>query len=334
MPYWIDPLADSRWGAFIERHPSSSVFHTSAWLAALRRTYGFEPAAITTSPPGDDLANAIPFCRVRSILTGKRLVSLPFSDHCRPLASPEELPSLLEAVQEAFRRERLKYVELRPLGVYGPPGFACSQRYVFHALDLRPPLGDILKKFHKDCIGRKIRRAAREGLATDAGRSDRLLDAFYDLQVITRRRHGLPPQPRKWFKNLLNEMGENATIRVAHSHERPVASILTLRHKRTEVYKYGCSKAEDNNLGGMQLLLWKAIEDAKNHGMEEMDLGRGDLDDAGLSQFKERWGAERHPLSYYRFPAQATRKARIPSFARLPRPVLIAIGRLLYRHMA
>jgi hypothetical protein len=337
MHYWIDPLTDRRWEEFIERHPASSVFHTPSWLAALCRTYCFDPAALTTSAPGEPLANGIPFCRVRSVLTGRRLVSLPFSDHCQPLASSEELPFLLEAAQESFRSERLKYVELRPLDPPAPPaldGFICSQKFFFHLLDLRPALDDIFKKCHGDCVRRKIRRAGREGLTVDAGRSDALLDDFYALQVITRHRHGLPPQPRQWFKNLLEEMGEKATLRVARAPGRAVSAILTLRHKRTEVYKYGASRAEDNNRGGMQLLLWTAIEDAKAAGMVELDLGRSDLDEAGLIQFKDRWGAQGRELAYYRYPTAAHPNPKLSLLGKLPKPVLIAMGRLLYRHMA
>jgi hypothetical protein len=90
MHYWIDPITDSRWPEFILRHPSSSVFHTPAWLTALQRTYGYTPLVLTTSPPGSKIENGIPFCRVNSILTGNRLVSLPFSDHWQPHAKVRE----------------------------------------------------------------------------------------------------------------------------------------------------------------------------------------------------------------------------------------------------
>src|SRR5271154_2890210 len=78
--YEVQPLTDRRWDEFLERHPRASVFHTTGWLKALRQTYGYEPIAYTTSPPGSDLRNAMIFCRVQSWLTGPRLVSLPFSD--------------------------------------------------------------------------------------------------------------------------------------------------------------------------------------------------------------------------------------------------------------
>jgi hypothetical protein len=337
--YWIDPIIDSRWAAFVDHHASSSVFHTPAWLRALHRTYGFVPLILTTCPPGQKLINGISFCRINSVLTGRRLVSLPFSDHCQPLACPEDMEILLPILMDTLDRDRLKYVELRPFAALMPTEFARSQHYYFHLLDLRPPLDAIFRKLHNDCIRRKIRRAEREGLTSDAGRSYKLIEEFFNLQVATRRRFGLPPQPRKWFMNLVDAMGENVTIRVARFQGRPVASILMLRHKQTAIYKYGCSDANDSNRGGTQLLLWQAIEDAKSEGMEAMDLGRSDIDDVGLITFKERWGAERRDLEYLRYPAhhyQTVRKSSVSGriMARLPNHALIAIGRLFYRHMA
>jgi hypothetical protein len=334
MHFWFDPIRDPRWMEFVNRNPDSSIFHTPEWMKALQRTYGFAPVGITTSPPGSELTNGIAFCRVQSFVTGKRLVSLPFSDHCQPLASGDELRELMLAVLGTIRRDRLKYAELRPPSPAVPPGLFPAQSFLLHTLDLRPPLNDILRRFHANCVRRKIRRAEREGLVTDAGRSESLLQDFYALQVITRKRHGLPPQPVQWFRNLISAMGEKATIHVARTYGRPIAAILMLRHKQTDVYKYGCSLASDNNRGGMQLLLWKAIEDAKAHGIEELDLGRCDVGDTGLAEFKERWGAERREMVYCRFPPgkpQIPTKASI--VALLPKPVLIAIGRLLYRHL-
>lgn len=338
MPYWIDPLTDPRWTEFIGRHPSSSAFHTTGWLQALNETYGFAPTAITTSAPGSGLENAIPFCFVSSFLTGKRLSSLPFSDHCQPLADSETLDFLGRALMEEFSRKNYRYLELRPRQDCRLPGFVPSQNFLFHSLDLRPSLDELFGGLHSDCIRRKIRRAERESLTVEAGTSDALVDAFFTMQMHTRRRQGLPPQPKVWFLNLVRAMPNSATIRLARHRGRPIAAILTLRHKRMETYKYGCSEAEDNNLGGMQLLLWQAIEDAKASGMTEMDLGRCDPDNEGLARFKERWGADRRQINYFRYPSVrgsvAKRDLAGKIFSRLPDQILAASGRILYRHFA
>ena len=111
----IDPLYDPRWAAFLERHPEASVFHTPPWLSALARTYGYEPVVYGQVQKGE-LASGTVFCRVRSWLTGSRLVSLPFSDHCQPLVSDfEDLEEMLSAVQTDRKTEQWKYIEIRPM---------------------------------------------------------------------------------------------------------------------------------------------------------------------------------------------------------------------------
>jgi hypothetical protein len=90
-----------------------------------------------------------------------------------------------------------------------------------------------------------------------------------DRRPLTRRRHQLPPQPKAWFRNLVDCLQDTVTIRVLSKQGRPVAGILTLSFKSTLVFKYGSSDARFNNLGGMLLLFWKAIQEEKRQGAKE-----------------------------------------------------------------
>src|SRR5690242_12812694 len=111
----IHPLTDVRWEQLVKKHVYGSVFHSPEWLEALRRTYGYEPVAFTTSAPGAELQNGIAFCYVDSWLTGRRLVSLPFSDHCDPLIdSSDHMLIFLSAIEQSLRQWKLRYIEMRP----------------------------------------------------------------------------------------------------------------------------------------------------------------------------------------------------------------------------
>src|ERR1700722_3420959 len=112
----LDPLKDPRWNDLLERHPAASVFHSTEWLEALRRTYGYESMALTTSPPGQPLKNGLVFCRIESWMTGRRLVSRPFSDYCEPLTPrAEDISVFLHALREEARTGKWRYIEIRPL---------------------------------------------------------------------------------------------------------------------------------------------------------------------------------------------------------------------------
>src|SRR5947209_1652919 len=262
----IDPLQDARWESFVQRHPRSSVFHSSAWLKALSQTYGYQPLVLTTARRNQDLESAVVFCHIKSWLTGRRLVSLPFSDHCEPLLhSEDDLQVFATALEEEARKRNWWYIEMRPLTPFEiRTSLSRAQvNYSFHQLDLSPSLTTLFNNFHKNSIQRKIRRAEREGLVYEEGRSDPLLDSFYRLFQITRQRHYLPPPPKAWFRNLIDAFGNDLKIRVARKDGRAVASILTLRHKDTLVYKYGSSDSSLHKLGGMHLLFWNSIQEAK-----------------------------------------------------------------------
>ncbi len=345
----VDPLTDPRWRIFLERHPRSSIFHTVAWLEALKRTYGYSPVAFTTSTPGIDLRNGMVFCRVHSRLTGRRLVSVPFSDHCEPLVDdPKEFSTLVSSFQARLRKERLKYIECRTVADLNQPTHLFHSRYTysFHQLDLTPRLDTLFEHFHRDSTQRKIRRAQREGLVYEEGVSRSLLAAFYRLHLMTRQRQGLPPQPRQWFENLIACFGSALKIRVASKDGRLIAAILTIRHKATLVYKYGASDAQFNNLGGTQLLFWKSIQEAKRDGLQVFDLGRSNMENSGLVTFKNRWGARESTLCYSRFTLSAESRANYRAggpdwesklakkvLAYLPRPLWRFVGELLYKHI-
>ncbi len=175
--YRIDPVRDLRWADFLQRHPQASVFHTPGWLEALRRTYGYQPVALTTSGPGKELENGLLFCEVKSWVTGRRMVSLPFSDHCQPLVDDAAtLQYLLSSLDWHSKDQNFKYVELRPVvlaasGRSFPAGFSEAESFCFHKLDLRPTLDKLFSGLHKSCVQRKIRRAKREALDYEEGAS-------------------------------------------------------------------------------------------------------------------------------------------------------------------
>src|SRR5580700_5430450 len=155
----IDPLFDPRWAALVDSHTRASVFHSPNWLQALRTVYGYIPFVVTTCPPGTRLTNGLVFCRVKSWLTGRRLVSLPFSDHCEPLVdSVEDQDILTAALERELGRGGYRYFEIRPLEPLGlvTPLRHSTATYAFHQLDLRSSLDAIFRNFHKSSTQRKI----------------------------------------------------------------------------------------------------------------------------------------------------------------------------------
>jgi hypothetical protein len=342
--YELNPLNDPRWQEFVSRQPHATAFHNSGWIRALAETYRYEPLVLTTSPPDRPIEEGIPFCRVESWLTGKRLVSLPFADHCDPLFSSSGfLESLKQWIKAQIDERKWKYVECRPISSSPNDysGFHRGRTYFFHSLDLRSGAEHIFSTMHKNCIQRMVRRAEREKLTYEVGQSSKLMDDFYWLLIKTRRRLGLVPQPRRWFESLVKFLGQVVQIRLARKHNQPVAAILSLHYKSVAIYKYGCSDARFHHLGSMPFLFWRLIEDCCASGVTEIDLGRSDLDNLGLISFKDRLGASRKSFCYFRYLPSGGSRVISPVPAKtvklissmLPDSLLEFAGRVLYRHM-
>ncbi len=340
----INPLFDRRWDDLVDRHERASVFHRREWLEALTRTYGYEPFALTSAAPSEPLTDGVVLCRVSSWLTGTRWVSLPFSDHCEPLLQGlSDWPHFAEWLRAESDRQKLKYVELRPLSEFQIAGTSLrgSSSYCFHELDLQQSLEKIFHGFHKDCIQRRIRHAEKAQLEYEIGNSEQLVREFYRLLLTTRKRHYLLPQPQAWIRNLIECMGDNVQIRVTRKNGTPIAALLTLRHQSCVTYKYGCSNDKFHHLGGIPFLFWRLVEESKASGAVKIDLGRSDLDHEGLLIFKDRLGAERKSLTYYRYPPTERAEALATNgpfgirrlFAVLPDVVSSTAGRILYKHV-
>lgn len=345
--YQVDPIKDPRWSEFIGRHSRASAFHTVAWLKALQQTYGYLPIVFTTTPPNHDLQNGLACCEIKSWLTGGRLVSLPFSDHCEPLFdSHQDLEFLLDSLQPELEPRGWKYVEIRPvLWDFGEmkesKPFVPAASYFLHLLDLGRNTAAVFEGLDKDSVQRRIQHAERAGLREQCGTSEELLKQFYDLFVVTRGRHSVPPVPYTWFQNLIKCKGDSLEIRVACADQTPVAAILTLRFKETLYYKYGCSDVRFKHLGAMPWLLWNAVSAAKRSGALKFDMGRTEESNSGLLTFKNHWVSPSRKLIYWKYPHASffdstdgwgTRAAK-SIFSYMPPSLLTIAGRLIYRHI-
>jgi CelD/BcsL family acetyltransferase involved in cellulose biosynthesis len=340
----IDPLTDTRWDDLVARHPSASAFHRRGWLEALKQTYGYKPFVLTSASSGEPLMDGIVACRITSWLTGTRLVSLPFADHCEPLFSGSgDRHQLTDGLVEECRKQLCKYLEFRPLVASVDLGneYQPSESFYFHELDLAPSCEQLFKGLHKDSIQRKIRRAEKEQLSYEVGRTDEFIETFYNLLLITRRRHHLPPQPISWFRNLAKNMGDALHIRLARKNGAPIAALLTLRHRSNIIYKYGCSDGAFHQLGGMPFLFWKLIEEGKATGATCIDFGRSEMENEGLVAFKDKFGTTKRTLTYFRYPQIIKQNAHAWGdsdlarrvFSILPDGVLSVAGKVLYRHI-
>lgn len=335
----IDPLADPAWLEFVERSPDAEVFHHPRWLQLLNAQYGYEMDARCVAN-GRGIEAGIPIARVESRLTGRRLVSLPFSDFCAPAqaagAGPDAVESLGRALAEEAGRTGLG---LSVRAALPAPGTFAEDGMFRHLLALSPDPAEVEKRYSKSQVKRGIKKAKREGLEWERRTDVASLDAFYALHLKTRRKLGVPTQPKRFIRRfeLLFDAGLGF-VGLVLDQGRPIAAAVFLTHNGTLTYKYGASEPGALGKRPNNLLFSEAIRWACDEGLRTLDLGRTEADNEGLRAFKRSWGAEEVELTYTHFGGQPASRSGLrdllgATIRRSPPFVGRAIGASLYRHV-
>ena len=319
-----------------------SFFHTKEWAEVLVDTYKFTPSYFCYFS-NDKITSIIPALLIKSWVTGSRLVSLPFSDYCAPLLSSEsESIELYDYILEYCASEQLKFVEFKTLDNYYPPNTLLFRKDYRHTLKIYTPENELYKSFSEN-TRRNIKKAVKEGLSLDIRNDENGISDFYKMNCVTRKKHGLPPQPLSFFKNILNaiikkELGD--IIFAAHNNN-VIAGALYLKFHKKIIYKYGASYPEFNDLRGNHFVMWEAIKKYSSEGFMEFDFGRTEFYHDGLRRFKLGWCTDESYIYTSRidsnkiaYPSEIkTRGFHNTIFNRSPLFLLKIIGRLIYRHI-
>lgn len=336
----VDPLAAPDWDASLG--PAATFFHSAAWARVLQDAYGFAPHYLVARD-GARLQAVLPLVEVDSWLTGRRGISLPFADHCEPLADSDAL--LLKLFAAAMGRgaaRKWDYFELR--GGRNRLNAPASVAYHGHTLALTPDT-EALFQNTESSVRRAVRKAERSELRIEISHSLESLERFHGLLCLTRRRHGLPPQPLRFFRSLHRHIvsGKKGCTFLAWLGDTPVAGAVFFHFRRTALFKFGASNEDFQHLRANNLLLWRAIEWHARASFETLDLGRTDRDQEGLRRFKLGWGAREHAIEYVRCDCRTGRFVESSDrahgwhnalFRLMPNPISRLIGAAAYKHVA
>jgi CelD/BcsL family acetyltransferase involved in cellulose biosynthesis len=315
-------IGGDEWLDFLHTQESATPFHHPSWATVVSEVYGLPASAFIIRAPDGTIAAGLPAIRVPSL--GRRAVwkCLPFTDTCGPLGGDQETRALMIALRE---REAEDWEVRSPV-----PGLATVQKVaVRHCLDLRSGLDAVYAGFHRSQVQRALRRAERVGIVhvREANERGDLTEVYYGLHVDTRKRQGVPPQPRRLFAAIWDELHTAglASTHLAEIDGLPVAGAVFLHWNRILVYKYGASRTDAWKAHPNHMIFWDAIRKACATGMTLLDFGLSDPANQGLRVFKSNWGAKEEALEY-----SFSRSARLPhgaSHSRAQRLLGVAIRR-------
>jgi CelD/BcsL family acetyltransferase involved in cellulose biosynthesis len=332
------------WLELVRANHDSLPFHQPAWSRTLAEAYGLRSFLLAVTE-----ANAIrvglPVIESVDPLRGRRWIGLPFTDAVWPLcdgAAPST--EQLRCFDDERRAAGVRSLEIRS-SVAGVSAIEMDAG-VIHELELGPDPDAVFGSFRSP-TKRNVRKAERTGVVIEWSRDERdLVDVFYGLHLQTRRRQGVPIQPKRFFRALWRNMlaPGHGFVLVARLQGRAVAAAVFLTGARTIVYKFGASDPAFLNARPNNLLFWEAIRWGCENGYARFNFGRSDRENEGLRTFKSGWGAEERALVYSlltddaahapsRYPSRPGRVGRRVIGA-LPLVVCRTLGEALYRYAA
>jgi hypothetical protein len=334
----VQPFSEGRgtWRELLKSCLGVTLYHRESWIELLSRAYGFSLWLATLEQSRRTVAGCV---FVRRPLS-RCLIALPFSDTGLPLSRDYETAQrLLEALIAQAAPGRAYEVR----GIAGAAPWETVECFVDWKLRLDRPAASIERALALN-FRRSLRRASQQAVRIERGSAMGDLERFYAMQLESRRRLGLPPQPWRFFKLARETFAADGNFEVwtARENGEDVASAIFIRDGDVVYFKWGARRLNYRS-NANHLLLWNAIEEFAPRA-RTLDLGRADVRNEGLMRFKAELGATASPLpsSFYpRAPSQVsaevltgTRALMARIWSRLPIFATRLAGRAVYRYLA
>ena len=287
----INPIEHPDWDDLLLTADRATFFHTTVWARVLSESYGYKPLYFAAIDNGK-LAGLIPVMEIDSFLTGKRGVSLPFTDISHPIADTDDLfQALMEQLTQHGNGADWKYIEIKGGSAFWGKTAAPCAEYVTHLLDLSTDENALQKTF-RDSTRRNIRKACRESVAVTFQHTPEAMAAFYELHCRTRRRHGLPPQPWRFFEKVYAHVvaaGKGVVLLAAHAGKTVAGAVYFFFQDRA-LFKFGASDRAFQHLRANNLVMWEAIQWLIRNGFRSLHFGRTEIGERRFAAVQARLG--------------------------------------------
>jgi lipid II:glycine glycyltransferase (peptidoglycan interpeptide bridge formation enzyme) len=279
---------------------------------------------------------------INSWLTGKRWVALPFSDHCSPLVqNKKDIKSFTIELINTCKAINIPKLEIRH---YLPSmeGLSSGDSHFIHYLNLVDKPENIFKRFRKKGVQYCIKKAAKLGIDIKQSRELESLMTFYNLHLMTRKKHGVPIQPKKYFLKFWEHLicKRMGFVMLANYGGKAIAGAVFLHSNKSLIYKYGANDPAYMSLYATHALLWEAIQWGCRSGYHVMDWGKTEKSNQGLRNFKRGWGTYEKKIEYSyigEFPKKYTLGGnnKIGEYFIRKSPACVGriIGAMLYKHV-
>ena len=358
----------SAWDEYVMQHPRGTVFHLTGWKDVVESSFGhkpyyliavnrskleaqstnencikadelFDPTNSTNS--SNQIVGILPIFRIKSVMFGDYLVSVPFAELGGVLADDKTLEKiLLQRAVEIADELNCDYFELRNREAI--EGLKTKDLYYNFKGEIFSELDENLK-----AIPRKARRMVRQGdkfgLIPEFGNHN--FNEFYNILAKSYHRLGTPIFSKRLFKQFLKIFGEKSAILLIRNKEKiPVAGVLSFFFKDQIIPYYAGSDFVYRKLAPNDFMFWQLIKYGCENDFKVFDFGRSKAD-TGSFHFKRHWGFEPTRLAYQYYlirsdelpnlsPANPKYQKKIEMWRKLPISVTKIIGPFISKYLA
>lgn len=327
----------AEWDDFARGQGGATHCHRHAWRDVIGETFGHQCLWLAARDPAGRLAGVLPLVRVRSILFGHYLVSLPFLNYGGPIGAPEAVRALADRAAALARGAGAKLLELRNRSEQ-PLSLPASHRKVTVVVDLPDTAEDLLRVFPSK-LRSQVRRPFKENLEVTFGPDQ--VGPFHQVFARHMRDLGTPALPRRFFETVARVFGTDAWFGTAWLGGRPVAAGAGLVFDGEFEMTWAAALSEWNRISANMGLYWRFMERAVEQGLRRFNFGRC-TPGGSTHRFKRQWGGRDEQLWWYQW-APGGGPAATPSpdagawswgprlWKRLPLPVATWLGPRIVR---
>src|SRR5262245_34239439 len=341
---------DPRWDSFVLAHPAGTFFHLSLWREILERSFRYQPTYLYVQQ-GSEIRGILPLFFVKSWIFGRSLVASPVGVYGGILAADDAASQmLLQKATELAQEYNVRYLEIRGNPYLDGPtmpnaGGSASRwwrkdLYVTFLSEIEPTEEANLAR-----IPRKQRRMVRQGgkYGLRAIFDNERVREFYNVYAESVRNLGTPVYGLRYFKTLLDALGEQCKILLVEHQGQVVAGVLSFFYKDQVLPYYGGALKECFHLAPNDFMYWELLRYAAKRGCKTFDFGRS-KEGTGSYDFKRHWGFNPQPLPYWYYtpnghgvpdtsPLNPKLQWAIRIWRGLPLNVTKAVGPHIMRHI-
>ena len=299
------------WDAFVRGQNSGTRYthcHLYGWRAVMHRAMGHDtPYLVATDDVSGAIAGVLPLVRLKSMLFGHFLVSMPFLNYGGPLGSPAAVSALAAHAAGMAESDGVGILELRSRYDYGPlRNFSVSHRKVTVLLDSSGGSEALWNRLPSK-VRSQIRRPQKDGVTVRIGADQ--AQPFYEVFSRHMRDLGTPVMALEFFQSVVEQFRDSALFAVAYHEGTPIAcgAGFTWGSDASSEFEITWASALRgyNRISPNMLVYWELMKNVADRDVNTFNFGRCSPG-GNTHKFKTQWGTTDQPLWWYVHAAKGT----------------------------